>query len=191
MRDGGSRGRGGRPRPGENEEEGTRGGHGWKPPDPGITSPWSERHVLELSCGTRAPAAQSRGGKGSLGLISCHNDRKNQVMLVRTQLLGGRHASPRWAVQVGAARVWDAPSADSRARAGTPVTPGLQCTSRRSLPDSSPSGCRSRCGGSRCSEGNFSPTATDAPARLQVKPNSWLPTPSTKPPVSPGSSQHG
>lgn len=49
------------------------------PPTPEISSPWSQRHLLKLSFGARAPTAESQGGKGSLGFDSCHNDKKNKV----------------------------------------------------------------------------------------------------------------
>lgn len=44
--------------------------------------------MLELSFGTRAPAAESGAGKESLGLVLCHNDGNNQVMLDEESILG-------------------------------------------------------------------------------------------------------
>lgn len=55
------------------------GGTAGNPPSPEISFLWSQRHLLMLSFGARAPAAESGGAKGSLGFDSCHNDRDNRV----------------------------------------------------------------------------------------------------------------
>lgn len=62
------------------------GGMAGNPPNPEISFPGSQRHLLLLSFGTRAPAAESGGGKGSLGFDLCHNE--NQVTPDKEPALG-------------------------------------------------------------------------------------------------------